>query len=597
MKTPKRAHLLLGLAGLLALAGALLLRNPDRVAALPYIGDFKPFPLLFRSMVFSAHWGLIAVGVSFLLAALFWKGIVRWLLPPEGAREDPGKATSWVLFLVTFFLYILVERFVFLDYLLSPDEFVYLFQAKLLARGQWTVPAHPLQEFFKSAFIAEHDGRLFSIMPVGWSFMLAPALRLGIPWVLSPLCTALGVVLTYQVGRSIYGHRTGLFAALLMAVSPFVVFYSGSYMCHPASLLAFMVFLAIFARLERGKHATHLYVLLGIVTAVLPIIHNLEAFMLVPFLLLFVLRFLKGTVYPRGKLLLSGVVALALFGSFMGWYNHSLTGSAFKVPFQVYLDDANYLSGILGEKPVLGIYDLPTLKQRIVWAASRWVALNYCLFPLAPVLMFLPPMLRGRRKWDFLLLGSLVSLMVGYMFYAAYGGIQFGPRYYFAAVGAAFLLIADAFLRLASRVRPSRRAGFAFLIVLACVYELGLSAMLARFVPVVVRSMKVIQDAGAHLAEQGIHHSVILLAPSEAEPAMTRYSLLPRIRNSPDFDDDNLVAMDRGRENEKLMAFYPDRRFFLYKISILDLAKGKPMFIKEIRREEDPEIRNGLSAE
>jgi hypothetical protein len=560
----------------------LLLRRQGSVTTLPYVVEFKEFPLVLASMMAAARCGLVAVGASLLVASLYWRRIANLFRHPEAAPEATARLVSWSLFLITFFSYILIERLVFLDYPLTPDEFCYLFQAKLLARGQWTAPVHPMQPFFQSAFIAEHEGRLFSIMPIGWSFLLVPGILLGISWITSPLCTALAVVLTYHVARRMYGHRTGLLAAILMAPSPFVVFYAGTYMSHQASLLAFMAFLLVFVRLERGEQATHLYVLLGCVIGILPIIHHLEPAMLLPFLVLFSVRFIKGTVYPRQKLILSGVIAVVLCFSITGWHHDSLTGSPMMAPFQAYVDDGNYLSDVFGNQNPLGIYDLFTLKQRLIWTAKRLLSLNYCLFPLAPILMFLPVILQGRRKWDALLVGSVLCLMAGYMLYFAWGGIQFGPRYYFAAVGVAYILIAEAFLRLASRVKVSRRSAIALLVVLACVYQLGMSALLARFVPDLMRRMRILQNAGDHLAQQGIHNSVILLTPSESEPRVTEDSLYLRVRNGLDYEDDNLTAVDRGKENAKLMAYYPNRRFYLYRISNRDLVKGRPMYIQEL---------------
>jgi hypothetical protein len=579
---------LLGLAGLFTLVAAWLLQNPDRVGRLPYFAEFNSFPLLLDSMAASARWGLAAVGLSLLAASFYWNRILQSLLCSEETPDSQGRTASWSLFLVSLLLYLLIQRLAFLDYPLTPDEFAYLHQAKILARGQWSVPAHPLQAFFKCAFIAEHKGRLFSIMPAGWSLLLVPWVLLGIPWVLSPLCTALAVVLTYQVGRSIYGYRTGMLAALLMAVSPFVVFHAGTYLSHQASLLAFMAFLRLFIRLERGEAATRLYVLLGCITAAIPLIHHIEPSMLLPFLLVFAFRFLKGTVYPRRKLLFSGILSLILFFSVTGWQNRALTGSPTQVLFQAYIDDDNFMSREFTVKPVLGIHDWFTLRQRVVWWVKRLLSLNYCLFPLAPVLMALPVILRGRRRWDFLLLGSFLCLSAGYMFYNTYGGLQFGPRYYFPAAGVSCLLVAEAFLRLSSKAGASLRSGMTLLVVLAFLYQFGLSAMIVRFVPDTVRRMRIIQNAGAHLAEQGIHKSVILLAPSASDPKVTPLSIHLRIRNGLDFEDDNLAALDRGMENGRLMDFYPDRRFFLYSISMLDLVKGNPMSMEELRREDFP---------
>ncbi len=589
MTASNRTRALLGIAGWMALAGAVFLKDPESLTGLPYLAPFKEFPPVLDALTASVRWGLITTGLSLLMASLFWKRISQpWLHPDGHQEEDVSRYTSWVLFLSTFVLYILVERLAFLDYPLTPDEYAYFYQAKIFARGEWTVPSHPLHAFFRFAFIAEHDGRLFSIMPVGWSLMLVPAILLGVPWVVSPLCTALGVLLTYQVGRCLYGHRAGLLAATLMAVSPFVVFHAGTYLPHQANLVAFMAFLLLFIRLERGETRTSAYVLLGCLTAAIPIIHQIELFQLVPFFLVFAFRLLKGRVYPRHKLILSGIVCIVLFFSFTGLHHKIVSGSPTQVPFKVYIDDENFLSENFVKMRPFGIHDLFTLKQRVTWTTNRLLALNYCLFPLAPLFMFLPLILRDRSRWDFLLLGSAFSLWAGYMLYNSWGGVQFGPRYYLPSAGIAYLMISVALLRLTSRVKDTGRSRLALFLVLVFVYSIGLSTMIVRFVPDMVRQIRIIQNAGPHLGEQGIHDSVLLLTPSESDPRVDIDSIYLRTRNNLDFDDDNLMAVDMGERNGELMDFYPDRRFFLYTISMRDLVRGKPMSIEEVKREDYP---------
>jgi hypothetical protein len=60
------------------------------------------------------------------------------------------------------------------------------------------------------------------------------------------------------------------------------------------------------------------------------------------------------------------------------------------------------------------------------------------------------------------------------------------------------------------------------------------------------------------------------------------------VRNEPDFSNDNLVALDRGEENGKLMDYYSDRRYFLYEIDLDRLARGEEFRWKEAYREDYP---------
>ena len=134
----------------------------------------------------------------------------------------------------------------------TVESIAYLFQAEVLSRGGMWAPAPILPEFFHQAYIAATpDGRWFGVLPPGQSLLLAAGIAFGVPWLISPLATALAVGLTVVLGRLTYGTLAGVVAGLLLLFSPFVLMLSGDMLAHPAGLLlSVLMMLAIVAAIR-----------------------------------------------------------------------------------------------------------------------------------------------------------------------------------------------------------------------------------------------------------------------------------------------------------------------------------------------------------
>ncbi|HMA34079.1 MAG TPA: glycosyltransferase family 39 protein, partial [Chloroflexia bacterium] len=129
------------------------------------------------------------------------------------------------------------------------DDVAYLWQAKIFALGRAWVPAPPLPDFFDQGFILITDGRWFSKYPPGWPLLLVPGIWAGLPWLVNPLCAGASLALIYATGRRLFGPVAGFWAAALGLTSPFLLFMSGSYMSHPATMLAVAAALYCFVRM------------------------------------------------------------------------------------------------------------------------------------------------------------------------------------------------------------------------------------------------------------------------------------------------------------------------------------------------------------
>lgn len=572
-----------------------LLLTEDRAVALKGLLGYHAFPnyLLFQA-VESLRYAFGVFGLCLLLSAWLWKPVFSRVLAGDMFERVGEKKISAVLLAVTLPAYLLLEWFVFQKFPATPDEFAYLFQAKILASGSVTTPAHPLQDFFKSAFIAESGGRLFSIMPPGWSFFLVPWVWVGAPWIANPLLCSLCVLLVFLIGEAMYSRTTGCVAAFLMAVSPFFSYMSGTFFAHPLSL--FLVLAATYGtiRIDQGGKGARAYVLLGLVMGAIPIVHHFDIFLLFPLFVLLAFRFLRESRRIRGRIFLLGFTLLAVFVAFTSWYNVRLTGSPTQVPHEAYLDDENFLGEIPTHTSIIGISSFRQLKVRVWRMLGQLFQLNLVMFPLAPVLIFLPILLPPRSKWDVILTCSVFCMLFAYLFYWCWGGLQLGPRYYYPAAGFFYLLIFRGFCALygladrrpkgnGSRGRLRRAVSLAFLLVVC--FQVGLSSGTFRMLKDAADYAMILEDVGGGFERRGIRNALVFLSPSPEDKNTDAIKIFLRVRNEPDWSDTNLTASDRGEKNRDLMEFYPQRRYFLYEIDIDRMVAGEEMRWREMSRD------------
>jgi len=128
------------------------------------------------------------------------------------------------------------------------DTIAQLFQAKIFAGGNLTAPAPTEMEFFAGSNIVEHGGRWFSQYPPGHSALLAFGLILGAPWLVNPIFAAGTLLLAYGIARRLLGETEAEIAAVLLLISPFVLFMSASYMNHVTT--GFFLALALYSALR-----------------------------------------------------------------------------------------------------------------------------------------------------------------------------------------------------------------------------------------------------------------------------------------------------------------------------------------------------------
>ncbi len=491
---------------------------------------------------------LIAVTAVLLpLVWLFWARIEDFLnrLVELFARRPRLLLTT--LSAVFLPLLIFFALFVLQDFPNSVDEYAYIFQAKIFSHGRlWNVP-HPAHDHFAMSHIATQDGKWVMKFPPGWSLALTPAIWLGIPlWLVNPLLAVASLWVFFYLARRLYGAQTAVIAVLIFAFSSFFIFNSASYFAH--TLCALLVLLAVYYGIryldgERPGHALWAGFFIGF------------AFLTRYYTAVLVaLPFLVHLISRQGRDSLKGIVWLTLGA--LPWlvvgmyYNYAITGHPLKPPFLWYVHPQNI------------DMDLLAINLRTITLNVRYLA-RFVIWTAPPLLFlfgwFVSRSLGKRREVDFI--DFMLPVMVfGYLFYGAYAGNQYGPRYYYEVYP--FVILA-----VVRRLVDSDGFGLS-----AAVRKAALAVLVAGFITANLATLiharaehRVIferNDLYRLVEQKKIRNAIVFVASSTG---VTRFMpVLDLTRNGTELTGDVLYALDKGEANRKLVEYFPGRKYYRY---------------------------------
>src|SRR5215207_164701 len=100
------------------------------------------------------------------------------------------------------------------------DEVAYLWEAKLLARGQTVIDSPAPRRAYWQPFVVDFSENRFGKYTLGWPLILSIGVLLGQTWVVNAFLSGLTVALVYRFGLEIFNPDVGVFAAALTAFSP-----------------------------------------------------------------------------------------------------------------------------------------------------------------------------------------------------------------------------------------------------------------------------------------------------------------------------------------------------------------------------------------
>ncbi|MBI2321535.1 MAG: hypothetical protein HYU88_05455, partial [Chloroflexi bacterium] len=455
------------------------------------------------------------------------------------------------------------------------DEHAYLFQGQVFALGRLWAPTPEEPDFFSVPFVVDHDGRRFGKYPPGHALALALGVLLEHPWLVNPLAGAAALAGVVWLGAGLFGLGPALLAGLLGLASPLFLLQSGSLLAHPTTLLAFVVFLLAWRRLERGD---------GLGTALLGGIALALAFLARPFTAvalaapwaLFALWRAREAPW-RPRLLALALASLAGPAG-LAAYQAALTGSPWQSTYTLY-----WPYDRPGFGPGVGVAGVHTIEQgwanvvENVDALRRWLfgwpgdlSLLPMALGLAWALLALRPTagrpLPDAARWALLLAASGGSLVVAHVAYWT-SGLMYGPRYIFEALPALLLLSGQGVWRLgaladwrrAPAAHPtSRRRRLGLALALAVTVGLVLASVLTTLPAMLAEHYAWYDASGRYLAAvrtAGLSRALVLVR--ERPGAWTTYgSVFPA--NDPLLRGPLVFARDLGSANGWLRQRYPD---------------------------------------
>ena len=479
----------------------------------------------------------------------------------------------------------------------SGDEYASVFQARTYAIGRLWVAAPPLPEFFETSYVFVDNGRAFGVFPPGWPLVLAAASRLGIPeWAVNAALGGLTIWLVFVLGRRLGGDREGLAAALLVAVSPFFLFNAASHFAHTSCGLFVLVgVLAAVRYAESARPADALTLGAAVGAAVLTRYYT-GILCAIPMAVI-VARPARRAVRALPWIVAGG----APFAAFLLYYNHELSGSAWRLSLSgvsLYFDHWFAPNWFLRGFDILATH----LLRYVLWTppAFIFVAIFLAAGSLRrPAAHRTGPRTIADPSHRGALALAALALAVGMFPYTDRGGNQYGPRYYYEAFPLLAIFVVSA---LGARLRagvagPVRgRAGvpvsggeagpvsggagapagwssdaaarrLAGLLAVSLVLVVPLAAWHGYDEWRVIRERS---DVFAQVGRAGPRRAVVLLSGRVGHRRSMAATDLTR--NGITWDAAALYALDRGPDNTRLAAACPDRTFCRY---IYDRSVGK----------------------
>ncbi|WP_092049827.1 hypothetical protein [Planctomicrobium piriforme] len=475
------------------------------------------------------------------------------------------------------------------------DEFSYQLQARTFLAGRWSWEPPPhARELFHQLHVLNEDRFASRYLP-GTGLWIVPWLAIGQQvWgqMFANMLIAGGI---YVLGVQIAGFGVGVTAGMLTALSPDLALFGNLLLAHQPALAGLICFLNAAVCYLRGGPAG--WMAMGGVGLTLAMLCRplTAAAIALPWGVVLLRGWLKAefgqtsvrcsvrewrfAIAALGIPILAGLLLV-------GWQSHSLTGSVFTTAYSHYTElyTPRHAYGFEQASNLVGAEHPRVLREYNDWAVelTPGVALQNCwdrlcgslewslgLVPLTFAAVFVTLTIHLQSRWVRLVLASILCLHVAHVPYWLNGILK--HHYVFESGPLWLLLLAVAGSQCLDLARkrgavlfPAWGGTVLVMAVAGNLFSLDgdeTTSRLAQGVKQLARPSAGYREFERILARACIEKPALVLIRPQPGDLHAQY-----VRNSPPFDGELLVGMDRPElySHGRLSELFPDRSIYFY---------------------------------